>query len=51
MRVEINCTEFVEDFCVRFGEKPMTDIIEEFNKLKQEGSVIEYQVRFEESSL
>ena len=26
----------------------MTDVIEEFNKLKQRGMVEEYQVRFEE---
>ena len=38
----------MEDFCIRFGEKPMIDTIKEFNKFKQEGSVIDYQARFEE---
>ena len=48
VRVETNWTEFVEDFCVTFGKKSMTNTIEEFNNLKQDGSVIEYQIRFEE---
>ena len=34
---ETNWADFVEDFCVRFGEKPMIDTIEEFNKFKKEG--------------
>lgn len=34
---------FVEDLCVRFKDKCMRDIIEEFNKLKQEGTVQVYQ--------
>ena len=48
VRVEANWTKFVEDLCDRFGEKSMADTIEEFNKLKQEGLVLDYQVRFEE---
>lgn len=34
--------------CRRFGEKTRSDVIEEFNKLKQNGTVEEYQTRFEE---
>ena len=26
----------------------MTDVVEEFNKLKQDGSVMEHQIQFEE---
>ena len=40
--------DFAEEFCIRFGERNMVDIVEEFNKLKQEGSVTDYQERFEE---
>lgn len=40
--------EFVTDFCVCFEERTMTDIVEEFNKLRQVSSVEEYQTRFEE---
>lgn len=42
LRNEANWTEFVEDFYYRFGEKNMINVIEEFNNLKQEGSVVEY---------
>ena len=48
MRIETNWTEFVEDLCVRFGERSTANVIEEFNKLKQEGWVMEYYIRFEE---
>ena len=34
VRDETNWANFVEEFCVRFGEKPIIDTIEEFNKLK-----------------
>ena len=40
--------DFVEELCIRFGERNITDVIEEFNKLKQEGSVAKYQERFVE---
>ena len=43
-----NWTKFVKDLCDRFGEKTMTDVVEEFNKLQQDGFVTEYQIRFEE---
>ena len=39
---------FAEGLCERFGEKSMADIVEEFSKLKQEGTIVEYQARFEE---
>lgn len=42
--------EFVNGLYNRFGEKTRTDVIEEFNKLKQRGTMeaYHYQVRFEE---
>ena len=40
--------EFAEELYVRFGERNITDVIEESNKLKQEGTVTEYQEKFEE---
>lgn len=47
MRNACRCQEFVEDLCEQFGKRSMADV-KKFNKLKQEGSVMEYQVRFEE---
>jgi len=41
----------VEGLCERFWERSMADVMEEFNKLKQEGTVVEYQVQFEEPSM
>lgn len=40
--------DFAEELCICFGEKNITDVIEEFNKLRQEGTVTEYQEKFEE---
>lgn len=40
--------EFTDRLCERFGEKSMSDIIEEFNKLKQAEEVNTYLRRFEE---
>ncbi|KAE8690574.1 hypothetical protein F3Y22_tig00110894pilonHSYRG00006 [Hibiscus syriacus] len=40
--------EFEADLCHRFCDRNYSDIIEEFNKLMQKGSVEEYQERFEE---
>ena len=34
--------------CERFGDQNMTDVVKEFNKLKQQGSVLDYQIKFEE---
>ena len=40
--------EFVEDLCEQFGDRNMMDVVEELNKLKQEGTIQLYQLRFEE---
>ncbi|XP_038995777.1 uncharacterized protein LOC120120131 [Hibiscus syriacus] len=40
--------EFEADLCHRFCDRNYSDIIEEFNKLMQKGSVEEYQEKFEE---
>ncbi|KAL4348329.1 hypothetical protein GQ457_17G014550 [Hibiscus cannabinus] len=40
--------EFTADLCHRFSDKNCSDIIEEFNKLIQKGSVEDYQGKFEE---
>lgn len=48
MRGECTWAEFAAEFCERFGERGMTDVVEEFNKIRQNGSVAEYQRRFEE---
>lgn len=39
---------FADDLCERFGDGSMMDVIEEFNKRKQEGTVQTYQLKFEE---
>ena len=39
---------FSEGLCECFREKKMTNVIKEFSKLKQEGTVMEYLARFEE---
>lgn len=46
--VEWSWPEFVSNLCTQFGERTKIDVIEKFNKLKQKGTVEEYQVRFEE---
>ena len=43
--------KFLEDLCERFGDRNMMDIVEEFNKLRQEGTIQNYQLRFEELKL
>jgi len=40
--------EFTEKLCERFRERSMSDIIEEFNKLRQVGDLKTYLKRFEE---
>ena len=45
--VEVSWAEFAEDMCERFGENSMIDVIEEFNKLRQERSVVDYEIQFE----
>jgi len=39
---------FADDLCERFRDRSMMDVVEEFNKLKQEGIVQTYQLKFEE---
>lgn len=40
--------ECVTELCSWFEEKSKADVIEEFNKLRQKGTVEEYLIRFEE---
>ncbi|KAE8674806.1 Bifunctional nuclease 2 [Hibiscus syriacus] len=40
--------EFEADLCHRFSDRSFSDIVEEFTKLTQKGSVEDYQERFEE---
>jgi len=39
VREDCNWEEFVKGICERFGEKRTMDMVEEFNKMKQHGSV------------
>ena len=39
---------FARDLCTRFGDKSLRDVIEKFNKPKQEGTVQAYQLKFKE---
>ena len=45
---EAGWNEFVEELCMRFGERSMSDVIEEFKMLKQTGTVTKYLDKFEE---
>ena len=36
MHPDSNWTDFVEEFCARFGDRNLVDVVEEFNKLRQE---------------
>ena len=38
----------MEDLCEWFGNRNMMDLVEEFNKLRREGLVQSYQLRFKE---
>ena len=38
----------MEEICERFGDRGLVDIVKEFNKLRQKGSVLDYQLKFEE---
>ncbi|KAL4348724.1 hypothetical protein GQ457_17G014770 [Hibiscus cannabinus] len=40
--------EFISDLCHRFDDRNYGDVVEEFNKLLQKGSVDDYQEKFEE---
>lgn len=44
----VTWTKFSNELCGRFGERNLADTVEEFNKLKQQGSVEDYLRRFEE---
>jgi len=41
VRETSNLDDFTKGLCERFGERGMMDIVEEFNRLKQEGTVVE----------
>lgn len=43
-----NWADFEDELCRRFGDAGQRDSVEEFNKLVQTGSALEYQERFEE---
>jgi len=44
----VTWAEFKEELCVRFGEADVADIVEEFNKLSQIGTVDEFLGKFED---
>jgi len=48
VKKECSWGEFVDGLCERFGEKGMLDVVEEFDKLRQGGSIQAYQQIFEE---
>ena len=48
VRESYSWKEFSEGLCERFGEKGMINVVEEFNRLRQEGTVMEYQMKFKE---
>lgn len=39
---------FEKNLCARFGELGLEDVVEEFMRVRQEGSVGKYQDKFEE---
>nr|CAD1818222.1 unnamed protein product [Ananas comosus var. bracteatus] len=45
---EVSWETFAHDLCKRFDSNGLRDIVEEFNKLAQHGTVEEYQEQFEE---
>lgn len=47
IRGRVPWNELSELIVKRFGEKEVIDEVEEFNKLQQHGSVLEYQEKFE----
>ncbi len=47
-RESVSWSEFTEEACKRFDNKGLNDVVEEFNKLTQHGSVEEYQEQFED---
>nr|XP_027126124.1 uncharacterized protein LOC113742491 [Coffea arabica] len=47
-RPNLSWTEFSDLLCERFASKASRDVVEEFNKLQQRGTVEEYEEKFEE---
>lgn len=47
-RPNLSWTDFCELLCARFASKASRDVVEEFNKLQQKGTVEEYEKKFEE---
>ncbi|CAL1393844.1 unnamed protein product [Linum trigynum] len=47
-RQELNWEEFVAALCQRFGNRTYGGVVAEFNKLRQRGSLADYQEKFEE---
>ncbi|XP_027120880.2 uncharacterized protein [Coffea arabica] len=45
---KLSWVEFGDLLCKRFADSICKDVVEEFNKLRQEGSIEEYQEKFEE---
>jgi len=43
-----NWEDFTKGLCERFKERGMMDVVVEFNSLRQERTVIEYHMKFEE---
>ena len=48
MRERYNWDDFAQGLCERFGEQGRWDVVQEFNRLRQEGTVLEFQAKFEE---
>lgn len=44
----ITWEEFTNDLCLRFCDRTCLDVVEEFNKEAQKGTIEDYQERFEE---
>lgn len=47
----VSWKEFIKALCCRFGNMGFEDVIGEFNKIKQLGTIEEYQERFEDLKL
>nr|XP_027093474.1 uncharacterized protein LOC113713862 [Coffea arabica] len=47
-RPHLSWTEFSDLMCERFSGKGSRDVVEEFNKLQQKGTIEEYEEKFEE---
>ena len=47
-RTTVNGQNLQKNLCKRFRDSGLMDVVEEFNKLKQEKSMREYQSKFKE---